>query len=575
MTATRKRMGRRWWLLVAVVVAVGAILLRPRAPSGRAAELPPGVQVATVTRGTLQHKISASGAIAAQTGAMVKIGSQITGRIRRLPADVGTHVTSGQVVAILDATDLAAQVEQQRHNVAAAEASLAQAESRFRQAQESSRFTRQQTSAQIAEANAALQAAGARVDAAAATARLQPTQTGSEITRAQAALSTAQSQLKQVEQTVRQQHLQAEASGEEAREEADNAQQKLARQERLLRQGFIAAQDVDNSRTSQRQAAARLASASANVAIVAEKTEAELQAARDQVAQAQANLEVARASRLQVTLRTAELQTARQALRQAEATLALRRASHFEDRIRQMAVTEARGALSQARESLLQARSQLQAQLAQLDKAVIRSPISGTVLSIAAQQGETVAAGLAAPTLITVADLTRLEVRAYVDETDIGEVRLGLPAEIRVSAFPTRVFHGRITKIASASTTKDNVVTYETTVALADGRGLLRPDMTADVSLLLGERREVVMVPSEAVHRELERSVVYVLHRDRADTGRVEARPVKPGLDDGADTEVRSGLQVGEELVVAGLARLGVRAPDAQTGGAPGSGGRR
>src|SRR5207248_9812294 len=142
--------------------------------------------------------------------------------------------------------------------------------------------------------------------------------------------------------------------------------------------------------------------------------------------------------------------------------------------IRQRAVEEAAGALRLSR-------NQLRYQLAQLEKTVIRSPISGTVLSIAAQQGETVAAAFAAPTLIVVADLNRLEVKAYVDENDIGRLHVGLPAEVKVDSFPDRGFKGRVTKIASASTAKDNVVTYETTIALENPQGLLKPDMTASV----------------------------------------------------------------------------------------------
>src|SRR5207247_507963 len=316
------------------------------------------------------------------------------------------------------------------------EASRAQARSRRHQAIENSGFSKQQTDAQIAEADAALKAAAGKVESSAATAQLQPTQTATGITSAAAALSTAQSQQQQVEQTARQQILQAQSSVDDAQAAADNAQRTLARQEKLLAQGFIPAQNVDDSRASARQMVARLESAKANLDIVKEKTRADLLAARDQVSQAKANLASARASRLQDTMRAADLRTARESLRQAQATLALQRASRSQDRMRQMAIIESQGAVEQAQEALLQSRAQLSYQLAQLDKAVIRSPIRGTVLSITAQQGETIAAGLAAPTLITVADLNRLEVLAYVDETDIGRIRRGLPAEVRVEAFP-------------------------------------------------------------------------------------------------------------------------------------------
>jgi RND family efflux transporter MFP subunit len=298
---------------------------------------------------------------------------------------------------------------------------------------------------------------------------------------------------------------------------------------------------------------------------VKEKTATDLQAAENQVAQARATLEAARAGKLQVSMRDAEKLTAEEAVRQAEAVLALRRTNRTQDRVRQQEYQAAQAGVRQAEAALRQAEALHKFQQAQLEKAVIHSPISGVVLTITAQQGETIAAGFSAPTLITVADMGRLEVRAYVDETDIGHVRLGLPAEVRVEAFRDRVFHGRVTKTASASTIKDNVVTYETTIALDAAGGLLRPDMTADVTLVLGRRPDVLLVPAEALHRAVDRTLVYVLHRNKKDKQRVEEREVKAGISDASSTEIRSGLKDGEEVVLAGLPRLGVQAIDAQT----------
>lgn len=527
-------------------------------------KLPVGVQTGKAVRGTIDQKITATGVAAAQVGAKVNIGSQISGRVRSLPADVGTVVQAGQVVAVLDSPDLQAQVEQQRQSVSVAEASVEQAESRLRQAMLTAEMTRQQTKAQIDEGGFAVQGADERLQVAEAAKQLQPTQTATEIARAQAALSTAKSLERQAQQTVALQLLQAQTTADEARASFENGSRLLKRQQSLLAQGYIARQEVDDTRTAYVQASARLKSAEANQSIVKEKTEADLQAAGDRVAEAEATLEAARAGRLQDRMREAEERSARQAKRQAEATLTLRRTAKTQDVIRLRAVEEARSAVAQSRANLQQARALLRYQQAQLDKAVIRSPIRGTVLSISAPQGETVAAGFSAPTLITVADLDRLEIRAYVDEVDVGKARLGLPAEVRVESYPSRVFHGHVTKIASSSTMKDNVVTYETTIAISDAGGLLRPDMTADVTLILGRTPNVLMVPTESVHRAVGRSVVYLLHREKKGKERVEERTVGTGLQDNSSTQIVTGLKEGEEVVMAGLQRLGVKALDAQ-----------
>ncbi len=571
MAAGQKRKRRAWpvWVAVVVVLLVGGQFVRSRmagGPGGPGGGSDTGVQTAKAEITTQQQKIAASGVVASQTGTQVKIGSQITGRIAELPADVGTHVKAGQVVAVLDSPDYKAQVDMQRQAVASSVASLAQAKSRFEQASETAGYTREQTAAQIAQADAAMQAAQSQIDSSAATARLQPTQTATEIRRAEATLSTAKSSLTQAQVTARQQVQQSQSSVDDAQVALDNASRTLQRKQKLLKEGFVAAQEVDDAETAARQADAKLASAKASLEITREKVRADVQTAQDTVAQAQASLESAQAGKLQDAVRQAELQSARQSLAQSAAALKLRFADRRQDRIKVMAVKEAANAVAQSQASLLQARAQLSYQEAQFAKAVVRSPIDGTVLSITAQQGETVAAGLSAPTLITVADLTKLEVRAYVDETDIGKTKIGLPAEVRVEAFPGKVFKGKVTKIASASTVKDNVVTYETTVAVENPEGLLRPDMTADVTLILGEYPNVLTVPSESIHREVSRTLVYVLHPEKEGQDKVETRPVELGFDDGAHTGIKSGLKEGETVVVAGLPRLGVRAPDAQRG---------
>jgi RND family efflux transporter MFP subunit len=562
----KRRVPWGWWALAVGLLGGGGYYgWQHRPDAAKPGELPKGVQIGVVERGDLDQKITATGVVAAQTGAKVNIGSQITGRIRSLPADVGTHVAQNQVVAILDAPDLEAQVEQQRRNVEVARATLAQATPRLEQARLGVTLSTNQTQAQIEEANSALRAARARLESSEAAAKMQPTQTSAEITRAEAELSTARSNERQVKQSVAQQLLQSQSTIDDARATLRNVERQRRRQEALLTEGFISRQEVENVRTQQEQAIARVQNAEASLKIVKEKTEADLQNASNQVTQAVAALNAAKAGLEQVAIREAEVRSSREAIGQAKATLNLRQTSKTQDRIRRSAYIEAQAAVKQAEASLRQAEALLRYQEAQLDKAIIRSPIAGTVLTINTQQGETVAAGFQVQTLIAVADLHRLEVRAYVDETDIGRVRLGLPVEVRVQSFQDRIFEGRVTKIASASTVKDNIVTYETTVAIKDPQGLLRPDMTADVSLILGRRPNVLRVPSEAVHRDVSRSLVYVLHRDKKDKERAELREVKLGFSDGIYTEIQSGLKEKEEVILAGLPRLGVQAIDAQT----------
>src|SRR5580658_2278654 len=138
MSMTGKK-SRRWscvpWVALAIVSLVVLYQRKAQSTSGRGA-LPSGVEITKTVIGTQQQKIAATGVVASQIGTQVRIGSQIAGTIRSLPADVGSHVKAHQVVAILDLPDIQAQVDQQRHQVDSNEAALAQAKSLYQQAVE-------------------------------------------------------------------------------------------------------------------------------------------------------------------------------------------------------------------------------------------------------------------------------------------------------------------------------------------------------------------------------------------------------------------------------------------------------
>jgi HlyD family secretion protein len=126
----------------------------------------------------------------------------------------------------------------------------------------------------------------------------------------------------------------------------------------------------------------------------------------------------------------------------------------------------------------------------QLGYSRITAPIGGVVASVATQEGETVAASLAAPTFVTLVDLARLEVWAYVDETDIGRIQKGQEARFTVDTYPDHEFEGRVTAIYPQAEIRDNVVNYVTVVTFDLPRDrTLRPEMTAAVRIDISEKR--------------------------------------------------------------------------------------
>ena len=124
-----------------------------------------------------------------------------------------------------------------------------------------------------------------------------------------------------------------------------------------------------------------------------------------------------------------------------------------------------------------------------LSYATITAPIDGIVGTITTQEGETVAAGFAAPNFVTIVDLGQLQVDAYVDEADIGKVKAGQESSFTVDAFPGEEFHGRVRAVYPTAIIQDNVVYYDVVIEIEDSyAGRLRPEMTASVTLFLQEK---------------------------------------------------------------------------------------
>ena len=166
----------------------------------------------------------------------------------------------------------------------------------------------------------------------------------------------------------------------------------------------------------------------------------------------------------------------------------------------QAAADRAVATLQSARSQVDQARAALAVDRTNLAKAVIRSPINGTVLARKVEPGQTVAATLQAPVLFTLAeDLTKMELHVDVDEADVGQVKAGQPATFTVDAYPGRAFPSRVAEVRNAAKTVSGVVTYETVLAADNAELLLRPGMTGTANITVNQLQEAVLVPNAAL----------------------------------------------------------------------------
>ena len=198
---------------------------------------------------------------------------------------------------------------------------------------------------------------------------------------------------------------------------------------------------------------------------------------------------------------------------------------------------------TQAEAEIERARAALAIAKAQFSYSVITAPISGVIGSVSTQAGETVTAGLNAPTFVTVVDLSRLKVDAYVDEIDIGKVRSGQEAVFTVDAHSGMEFKGVVSTIHPQAIIHDNIVKYVTELTIDPTyQDYLRPEMTTAVDIVIAPKT-VLAVQARAVKREGGRDVVYVQGVD----GPI-LREVKIGWRSGPWAEVLSGVDMGEEV---------------------------
>ncbi|MBN2655167.1 MAG: efflux RND transporter periplasmic adaptor subunit [Nitrospirae bacterium] len=184
----------------------------------------------------------------------------------------------------------------------------------------------------------------------------------------------------------------------------------------------------------------------------------------------------------------------------------------------------------------------LEQQQTKLSYTKIYSPLTGVVSDVTAQKGETIVAGLQVANLVTVLDPTRLEMWIYVDETDIGRVKLSQKVEYYVDTYPNRTFNGVISEIYPQPVVKDNIVYYLAIVKIpVEDALMLRPEMTTHVKIIFKEKSGVLTVANAAVKFEKGKQVLYLVKGKNL----VQKTEIKTGIRGEDKTEILSGASEG------------------------------
>jgi len=226
----------------------------------------------------------------------------------------------------------------------------------------------------------------------------------------------------------------------------------------------------------------------------------------------------------------------------------------------QVGVTQAQ--LGSAKDQARQARAALDQAKINLTHTRITAPVDGTVIARRMDVGQTAAASFAAPTVFEIAqDLTKMQVDTNVDESDVGNIRVGQNASFTVDAYPAMTFQGQVADVRKAPIITQNVVTYDVVITVANPDLKLFPGMTANARILTTKLEDTFKVPNAVLRLHPSAAVlkqvglsgspagkqqVYVLPG-----GKLKAVPVTFGISDGQFTAVTSGdLQTGDLIVV-------------------------
>jgi RND family efflux transporter MFP subunit len=211
----------------------------------------------------------------------------------------------------------------------------------------------------------------------------------------------------------------------------------------------------------------------------------------------------------------------------------------------ELQVDAARAAWETAKLNLEIAKLSLESAELNLEKAEIVAPFDGTIADVSITEGEEISAAALASPAISLVDTSDIEMRGSIDEIDISTVELNQEANIVLDALPDEEIKGRVAFISPIGASLVGVVSYETRITLEKPDARLRDGMTATAEVIIERHDNVLFIPNRALRGTWENPKVLVLI-----DGQQEEREITLGLTDGTNTEVLSGLEEGEEVVL-------------------------
>ena len=466
-------MGKKWIIIIVIAVVVlvsgGLLLWSQRAKATKEeANNAPEIKTATVERGNIEVTIDATGTIEPLN--IVEVSSKASGKILEITVEEGDYVEQEAVIARIETTYVAADLEQAKADFNAAQA-------RFDQSKINIELQKEQTAIQIKQAEEKLAEAKKQLEQLKEQIRIEKITNQRQLNDANNSHEMAKLRYELLTSaTVREEDKKrAEASVNQAKANRDLAQKEYDRKQQLFAKQYISTSDLDSAATQLQSAQAQHDSAKQQLELVKQPASPEeLELSKAEIKRAAYAIDAANEQIEKEKYRDLEIKIQGHRVTQAEDALELALANQKQIDLKEKDLESSNAQLM---------RSQSAFQLAQesYEDTVIRAPISGTILEKRVEKGQVIVSSFSGggrggsvssegQVLVTMADLEKVFVATEVDETDIGKVKVGQSVTITVEAYPDQPLPGEVLRIAPQGQVVQNVTTFKVITEITNPR---------------------------------------------------------------------------------------------------------
>lgn len=527
-------------------------------------------RTAEVEKGDIVQSFSATGVLQPLT--VVDVKSKAGGEVVELAVEEGSVLKKGDVVAHIDPRDTRALYEQ-------AVADLTSTQARKTQNAYQLQMQITQSASAITSAESQLRAAKLNLQTLEARAGAQPSLTEAAISQAQSSYELANKDLDLLKQvTIPETRASVRGELDRAVAELNAARANRDRNQNLLSKGYVSAQAAEQAVTAYEAAVAAHRNAQERSRSLEDSLRVQLAQAEARQKQAMASLQQARANSIAVGTSVRDLQNAREQVKQAEASLAQAKANK-----RQIDV--ARSEMKAADAAIIRSRVERDNAKVQLDSTTVVSPRDGVVILKYLEEGTIIPPGTSVfsegTSIVQIADVSTMYVEVQVDEADIAAVKPGQRVMVRLESDPRAPLTGKVTRVNPGAVTQNGVTQVKVRVEVkGNGKVKLMPGLNAACEFIQMEKKDVLMVPAQAIKREGGKTMIEVM----AEPKKPVMKEVRVGSQGNGMFEIVSGLSEGDVIVTSKIDRAQIEEQQRRMEDAaqqrspmsgPGTGGRR